>query len=369
MTMTTTIVHLTYSLGFGGLEQVIVNLINSSQNYDVNHVIISLKDELDLVNSIEANVTVHTLNKKDGNDFSSHINLFKLLRRIKPDVIQTYNFGTIEYHLTSKLAGVKKQVHSDHGRGGDHSNGLGRKQNLLRKVCAKVMDYYIVVSPDLYEWGKKTLKLDIKQLKLIFNGVDVERYQPKDKQKTPNSYESFSICTVGRAHPIKNQSLLIRAFLRANELNEKFSTAHLTIVGDGPILNELRAEVTALGLDHRILLPGYRKDIPKIMQDADLFVLSSDYEAMPMTILEAMACELPVICTDVGGARYLLSDEEGWLVGKGDEEAMAEAMLACFSDQNKAKKKSLAGRKKVIEKYSIENMVDEYMALYGATKL
>ena len=362
--MTTTIVHLTYSLGFGGLEQVIINLINCSQHYDARHVIITLKDELDLVDSINSDVAVHTLNKKDGNDLNSHIRLFKLLRTIRPDVLQTYNFGTIEYHLTGKLAGVKTQIHSDHGRGGDSSNGLGRKQNYLRKICAKTIDNYVVVSPDLYQWGETVLQLEARQLKLIFNGVDVDRYQP-DNSKEKDGVD-FNICTVGRAHPIKNQSLLIHAFIRANEISANFSKASLTIIGDGPILEDLRTEVKSLGFDHRITLPGYRKDIPSIMQASNLFVLSSDYEAMPMTILEAMACELPVICTDVGGARYLLSENEGWLVEKGDKEDMAQAMLACFNNQGLAREKSLAGREKVVGNYSIKNMVAEYMTLYGA---
>jgi sugar transferase (PEP-CTERM/EpsH1 system associated) len=357
--MRRTVVHLVYSLGYGGLEQVIVNLINNSKTYEVNHVIITLINVHDLYSSLTEKIPIYCLNKKPGNDISSHIELYKLLRKIKPDVLNTYNFGTIEYQFTGFLAGVKTKVHSDHGRGGDDSSGTSKKRNFIRKSISLLLTKYIVVSPDLLAWGSKNLGLNNDKIQLIYNGVDTRKYT-----HAPDKYDKFTICTVGRAHPIKNQSLLIKAYKLIYDRNTDFRNTQLLIVGDGPIFKELQEEIKALEMESNIHLLGYRNDVADIMRKSNLFVLSSNYEAMPMTVLEAMACNLPVICTDVGGTRYLVSDKEGWLVPKNNVEAMANVIDMIFKNTKLSSIKADYGRILVEKNFSIEKMVKEYLNIY-----
>ncbi|MFK5893274.1 MAG: glycosyltransferase [Pseudomonadota bacterium] len=358
--MNRTVVHLVYSLGCGGLEQVIVNLINNSKDYDIEHIIITLVNVQDLYENLTQKIKIFSLNKGPGSDISSHFALYKLLKKLKPDVLNTYNFGAIEYQFTGFLAGVKTRIHCDHGHGGDDSSGSSKKRILVRRIISYFLSKYVVVSPNLLKWGKETIGLKSDKIQLVFNGVDTEKYIPgKDK------YNKFTICTVGRADPIKNQSLLINAYKVLCDTHSDFKNTQLLIVGDGPIFNELQEEVTELNMDSSINLLGYRNDIDDIMKKSHLFVLSSNYEAMPMTILEAMACDLPVICTDVGGVRYLVSEDVGWLVPKNDVHAMADAINLAFRDQVASSIKSVKGRKMVASKFSINKMVDEYLILYG----
>lgn len=358
--MKRTVVHLVYSLGCGGLEQVIINLIENSKEYDVKHIIITLVDVQDLYKNLTQKIQIFSLNKKPESDIGSHYKLFKLLKEIKPDVLNTYNFGTIEYQFTAFLAGVKTQIHSDHGRGGDDSAGTSKKRNMIRKAVSYLLDKYVVVSPDLFSWGKETLKLNNKKIQLIYNGVDTKKYSPGETK-----YNKYTICTIGRADPIKNQSLLINAYKVLYDNYSDFKNTQLLIVGDGPIFNELEEEIRSLGMGDNIQLLGYRSDIDEIMKKSNLFVLSSNYEAMPMTILEAMACDLPVISTDVGGVRYLVSEDVGWLVPKNDVAAMADTINMAFKDQATFSNKSEKARKMVASKFSINKMVEEYLVLYG----
>ena len=150
--VTKSIVHLVYSFGCGGLEKVIANLINHSTEYDVEHVLISLTDDISMLEQVDKKIKFFVLGKKSGNDIRTHVKLFSLLKEIKPQTINTYNFGTIEYHLVAKLAGVPIRVHSDHGRGGDDPAGRNKLHNTFRKFIANFITEYIVVSYDLFQW-------------------------------------------------------------------------------------------------------------------------------------------------------------------------------------------------------------------------
>ena len=354
------VVHLVYSLGFGGLEQVIVNLINNSTEYNVQHYVITLTGDHDLYEMIEPEAPIYNLRKRPGKDFGTHWKLYNLLRQINSDVIHTYNFGTIEYHAVAKLAGIKRRIHCEHGRGGDDPDGMNFWHNLVRRFSILFIHHFIVVSPDLMAWGKKVLRLKNDKLKIILNGVDLNRYFPSNEKNA-----DYTICTVGRASPVKNQKLLIEVFHLLTQRYPDFINCKLVIVGDGPIFNDLKAQIIRLKMESQIQLLGYRKEIADIMRKSHLFVLSSVYEAMPMTILEAMACQIPVIATNVGGVGHMISEKEAWLVESNNAEQLAITIINAYSNEKLSRKKALKGRKLVSEKYSIEKMVSKYMFLYG----
>ena len=353
------IIHIVYSLGYGGLEQVIVNLINNSTHYNVEHCIITLTGEHELYKTIIPKVEIYNLNKKPGKDILVYWKLFKHLKKIKADVIHSYNFGTIEYHLIAKIAGIKTRVHCEHGRGGDDPDGLDFWHNIVRRIAIIFIHQFIVVSPDLLVWGKKVLKLKKNKIRVIFNGVNLDEYQPSHNKNT-----HYTICTVGRANPIKNQRLLIDAFALLVEQYPEYKQHQLQIVGGGSLLEELTSQVKDRQLEDQITLLGYKNNVATIMGQANLFVLSSIYEAMPMTILEAMACELPVITTDVGGVGHMVSNNEVWLVESNNVEILAGTIHQVYSYQKTSEAKGKRGRAYVEKNYSIEKMVSQYMSLY-----
>ncbi len=362
--MTIKIAHLVYSFGFGGLEQVIVNLINNSEAYDAEHIIITLTDEHGLVPMLEKPATIRCLHKKAGNDFSSHIRLFRVLRELNPDVLQTYNFATIEYHPIAWLAGVKRRIHCDHGRGGDDPNGRNIKNNVVRKLVSGLIHEYLVVSHDLYDWALKVLRIRKSKLKLVYNGVDLERYNYTHTRRS----DRFIICTIGRLHEVKNHKMLIEAFCELKSKYPDVKSVKLVVVGDGPLYSKLMQQVTKSPYASDIELAGYRSDIPNILQSSHLFALTSHYEAMPMTILESLACGTPVISTDVGGIRRFISDSEIWLVEDSTPTVFAEKIYKIMKSPEIANDKSLNGYSLVKKKYSMSSMVKSYMNLYLANK-
>lgn len=357
------VVHLVYSFGCGGLEKVIVNLINRSHSYNVEHIIISLTDDLEMSEQLETPVKIFSLGKKSGNDFKSHKKLLALLREHKPDTIQTYNFGTIEYHITAYLAGVPNRIHSDHGRGGDDPNGANSLHNIFRKFISFFLHHYVVVSYDLLSWVTNSLNVSQKKVQLVYNGVDVPK-NVKYINKPPKVF-----ITVGRLDAVKNQELLINAFAKFVNSSHNNSHFQLNIVGNGPLYEQLSQQIIELGMENNITLLGYRSDIPCLLKAADVFVLSSNYEAMPMTILEAMALKLPVICTRVGGIAKFISENEAWFVEPRNIDSLANHFTNVVDELNAGRSKSEMAYNMVKEKYSVESMVSTYMDMYRAKKL
>ncbi len=360
------VAHLVYSFGMGGLERVISNLVNDSNDYDVEHVIITQIDEQSFASQLEHPVTFYCLHKKDGKDLLSHWRLWRLLREIKPDVLHTYNFGTLEYQVVAAFAGVARRVHAEHGRESSYKDiKHPAKYEVFRRLIAPFLTHFVVVSQDLYQWGLERLKLSPPKLRLVYNGISLSEFPCLKAQPEPLR----QIACVGRLVDVKNHALLIDAVALANQIHPQFSSVGIAIVGNGPNQQKLQSQIDALGLENQVLLLGYRENVSEVLAQAQLFVLSSRYEAQPMTALEAMASGLPVICTDVGGIKYVISHgDNGMLVPSDDKHALAQALLEAFHDSDKFYEMGQRGRALVEDKFSVKAMTSAYMELYGVTK-
>jgi glycosyltransferase involved in cell wall biosynthesis len=167
---------------------------------------------------------------------------------------------------------------------------------------------------------------------------------------------------------VKDQLTLVRAFVHLIQTDPAAQERlRLVIIGDGPLRQESQKMLAAAGALALAWLPGERNDIPEIMRAMDLFVLPSIAEGISNTILEAMASGLPVVATNVGGNPELVDEERtGLLVPASDPVAMATAIQAYLRNPSKLVEHGPAGRKKVEKQFSIEAMVNGYLAVYDA---
>ena len=361
--MSLKVVHLVYSFGIGGLERVIVNLINNSSELEVEHHIVTLIDDHAFASHLEPKVYLHNLDKKDGKDLHCHWRLFKLLRNLKPDVVHTYNFGTIEYQPIAWLAGVQVRVHAEHGRESSYKKiDNPQKYERFRKLIIPFLNYFVVVSKDLQSWGRTCLGLTDKKLKLIFNGISLSEFSSKESNRTPEYYVFVS---VGRLVDVKNHALLLEAFHHSIEIEPKLQKAKLVIVGDGPNMALLVQQIKDLNLEPNVTLTGHCGDVSSILNRSNVFVLSSKYEAMPMTALEAMACRLPVIAPRVGGVEFILKNNvNGLLVEPNNVQKMAAALVYAFQHKDELSAMGANGRNMVESEFSDDVMCKRYFELY-----
>ncbi|MBF0193470.1 MAG: TIGR03088 family PEP-CTERM/XrtA system glycosyltransferase [Magnetococcales bacterium] len=370
------VVHLVYRLDIGGLETVVVNLINHLPHEEFRHVVISLTQSSDFKKRITApNVGFYQLNKKAGKDLMVWLRLFKLLRNLKPDILHTCNLAALEGVIPARLAGVPVVIHAEHGRDSYDIDGSNKKYLLLRRFLLPFADHVIAVSQDLASWLAEKVKITPGKIKLIINGIE-STLPPRNKNRPYNlpnppdnkfaNSDSFIIGTVGRLWPVKDQSNLIRAFaLLVDICKEDSNKLRLVIVGDGPQREELEKLACELGINEKFWITGWRNDVGQLLRRMDLFALPSQAEGTPLTIIEAMAAALPVVATNVGGvANLVIEGKTGFLVPPQNHQDLAQALYNYINNPSLGPKHGSAAREYYLQKFTLEHMVHQYKSLF-----
>lgn len=360
------VAHLVYSFGCGGLQTLLAECINRMPAQHYRHAVICLTPAKDYADRVSRkDVAFYDLHKPPGKSPGTHLELWRLLRRLRPAILHTYNVGTIEYSATAMLAGVPVRIHAEHGRDSVEIDGKHRRYNLMRRLLVPVIDAYVPVSDDLVSWLGDTIGIPRRKIAMVINGVDTAHYAPPEPDPA-QAPRPIWIGTVGRADRIKNHAGLLDVFAR---LLERFPPPEydlrLAIVGDGPLLETLRERVAAQAWGERVWLPGARTDVAGLLRGFSVFVLPSLSEATPVVVLEAMAAGLPVVASRVGGLPQLVPEgRTGFLADPADPEAFAEAIGRYVRDPALRAAHGAAGRRHIQAGYSVDAMVAGYDALY-----
>ena len=363
------VVHLTYALDFGGLEMLLVECINRMPAHKYRHAVVCLTRYTDFVRKItQPGVEVFALDKPPGLGIGTHLTLWKLLRRLRPTLLHTYNLAAMEYAFTAACAGVPIRVHAEHGRDASDPEGKNPKHNFLRRRLAPFIDRYVPVSDDLQRWLDQVVAIAPRKIALIKNGVDTERFQarPSEASASPWQAGDFVIGTVARVQDVKHHKGLVQAFIELRALLPQHrDRLRLSIIGDGPLLPAIKAQVAAAGLEDVVWLPGARSDIAALMHSFSLFALPSLAEGTPVSLLEAMACALPVVASNVGGIPEVIQHgEQGSLVTVADSGALAAAIARYVQDPALAARHGQAARERIEQRYSMAAMLSAYTGLY-----
>ena len=367
------IVHIIYQLGVGGLENGLVNIINNLPADRYRHAIICLTDSTDFGQRIrQPGVVVHELHKQPGQDWPSFYKVYKLLRQWRPAIVHTRNLGAIEYQVCAFLAGVPYRVHGEHGWDVFDPDGGNIKYQWLRRVLGLTIHRFVPLSRHLQDYLLQRVGISERKVTRICNGVDTKVFYPRVGSRLVPSDCGLELTgrrvigTVGRMHGVKDQLTLVRAFITACEQSSGFADiARLFLIGDGPLRSQAIELLSAANLIEKAWLPGERNDIPEILRSLDIFVLPSKAEGISNTILEAMACGLPVIATSVGGnPELVLESRTGRLVEKEDVMGLALVMRDLVADPEKCQALGAAAQQRVVAEFSIDSMVERYRRVY-----
>ncbi|HCB14063.1 MAG TPA: sugar transferase, partial [Gammaproteobacteria bacterium] len=195
-----------------------------------------------------------------------------------------------------------------------------------------LVQHYIALSGEIAGYLETRIGVAPERMSRIINGVDSVRFHPgNDRSPLPDGFAlpgTRVIGTAGRLENVKDQPNLARAFIRlAKMVPNARQHMRLVIIGEGSLRAGIESRLNEAGLRDLAWLPGAQDDIPRLLRSFDLFVLPSQAEGISNTILEAMACGLPVVATDVGGnAELVVENETGRLVPARDPEALALAI-------------------------------------------
>lgn len=364
------IAHLIYKLDVGGLENGLVNLINHMPEDGFRHVVICLTGFTEFAKRITRNdVEIIALNKQPGQDLRWFFRLFRVLRRLRPQVFHTRNLTTIEGHWVAWLARVPVRIHGEHGWDMNDLGGINKKYQWLRKLVSPFVNFFIALSEESKNYLINKINVKPENIALLCNGVDTDRFTLVScyRENYPETFQlndTFVIGTVGRLTPVKNQLILLHAL--AELIKQKSDCPlRLIIVGDGPEYHVLEQQTRQLGIADYVWITGARQDVPQLMAGFDVFVLPSLAEGISNTILEAMATGKPVVATQVGGNTELVVDQQTGLLVKPNNYQQLVAALQCYIDDRQlCLRHGQAARQRVMDRYSLPAMVKRYLDIY-----
>jgi sugar transferase (PEP-CTERM/EpsH1 system associated) len=314
---------------------------------------------------------VVVLARRPGRDWTTVLRLAGALRRLRPDIVHSRNWGAFDAVPAARLAGVRTVIHGEHGREAEDPEGHDRRRNRLRRALGPLVTRFVAVSADLAAWLVDTVGIRRDKVVTIHNGVDTDRFRPGDgaeaREALGVSADALVVGAVGRLDPVKDHAGLIDAFARVVE-----GTPHaaLLVAGDGPCRAALEAQVRGRRLEARVKLLGERADVPLVLRALDVFVLSSIAEGVSNTLLEAMATGLPVVATRTGGNPELVeAGVTGQLVPTANPAALAEAFALYAAEPGLRRRHGAAGRRRAVERFGLPVMAEGYRRLYRARPL
>ena len=354
--------HVLLSLQPGGLENGVVNVVNGLDHARFRSSICCIKQSGAFAERLQrADVNVHEMNWRGGNDPLLPFRLARHFRLTKPDIVHSRNAESFYYaFLGAKIAGVPSIVHSEHGRTFDDRPLRFKVQRLLSAGT----DAIFSVSEQLKQDLVKYIGIESNRIQVLYNGVDLSRFaQPRrdlTRQQLGLAPEVIVIGSVGRLAAVKNYALLLHAVasLRRKDVV-------VLLVGDGPERDALVATADKLGLRDQVRFLGHSDDVVSQLGVMDIFVLPSISEGMSNTLLEAMACGVAVVASSVGGSPEIIRDDiDGLLFPSADEAALREKLQLLVNNISLRCRLGSAGRERIVQSFSMAAMISRYEALY-----
>jgi glycosyltransferase involved in cell wall biosynthesis len=292
-------------------------------------------------------------------DLAALVELIRLMRRERPDILHASSSKAgVLGRLAASLAGVPIRIFTVHGWAFLAYEGMtSRLYRWADRLVRPLTTVTICVSAQGRLEGLAARTCDAERTLVIPNAVDVAaapRSMLYDRKRP-------LIVAVGRLKAPKDFSTLIGALGRLPQ--ESFDGL---IVGEGPERQPLEGEVSALGLANRVRFAGERHDIPELLATADVFVLPSRSEGLPISVLEAMAAGLPVVASRVGGVPELVVDgKTGLLVQPGDPEELAGALCRLAADRRLRHRLGARGRARAEQAFDLEPFRRAHVELYS----
>ena len=289
------------------------------------------------------------------------------LERLRPDLLLTSNWGSVEWALANRLRPLCRNLHFEDGFGPDEADGRQLARRVwFRRLALSGQSEIVVPSRHLQRIATERWGFSAKRVHYVPNGVDCDRFAraPDSSQLGPSLPPpgALLVGSVGGLRPEKNFARLVRAMANLPpDLN-----AYLVLVGDGPERPALEEQVRSRRLERRVVFTGSLPNPETVLGLFAVFALSSDTEQMPIVLLEAMAAALPVVATDVGDVREMLSEENRPLVAApGDEAAFTAALAALLRDPKLRRRLGQANRTRACDEFDETRMIETYDRLFA----
>ena len=361
------VMYITHSLGVGGSEKLISDMAVELKRRGFDSVICCLDSLGEWGKKLrKEGFKIFVLGRKKGIDLNVSKKIKNIIEKEHPDILHAHHYSPYFYTALSNFSRRRpKLIFTEHGR--FYPDRVRVKRVVFNQFAKLFTDAIIgVCNFTKYSLSKYEM-FPQNKIDVIYNGIKPKKYEGsidadlKRKELGLGASEVI-IGSVGRLCSVKSYNILIRAF---GEVKKRLQNVKLLIVGNGALRDDLEALSRHMGLSDDIIFLGERRDVPELMKIFDVFTLSSNLEAASLALLEAMASDLPIVATNVGGNSELIKDNEtGVLVDRGDYKKFADAIIRILQNPTVKNAMGEKGRKRVIEKFSFNRMIDEYIRLY-----
>ncbi len=375
------VLQLVRSLNAGGAEHVVVNLCNHLDPERFEVTIASLSDQIPIASKLlrPDQVAVRTLGRPACAGWAAAMaSLLKVLPRLRA-LLKEGAFEVLHSHLWGLDSPM--QYYGGIGRGmaqlatihttGLHYAAAGLKPRLIRSLESwhhrRARTQIVAVSEAVAQVCRTALRPAPERLQVIYNGVDVDQYRPggagdEVRDRIGCGRDDLLVIHVANLYVHKGHRFLLEAWRR---VAAEVPTARLLLVGQGPLREELQALARESGLEASVKFLGRREDVPALLSAADVAVLPSLFEGFNMSVIEAMAAQLPVIGSDLPALREaIVPDHTGLVFAVGDSAALAEALVRVLAEPDLRRRMGRAGRARAIDRFSVAAQAREYERLY-----
>ncbi len=370
------IAHIVTNFALGGAQDYLITTI---QNLDQNkfdlfifgHMEGERTQVLDKLKNVHC-VNVSALSREISpfKDLIAIFQIFRLVKKYKITLVHTHSSkaGVIG-RIAAKLGGVKIIVHTIHGFSFHDFMNRGRRTAFifLERLMARITDALLLVSKKEKKIATELKIIPKKYLETIYNGVDylpfADLVNRINLRKTLNfSDRDFVIGFSGRFSQQKALHILIESF---SIINKEFPETRLLLVGDGLLKNQLEAQAKKLNIIDKIRITGFKNDVAQFYKIMDVFVMTSLWEGLSRSLVEAMYAKLPVIATDVGGTADAVRDgETGWLIKPNDAQVLVIALREAIRYPDLRKKMGEIGYNWARNTFDVEKNCKQISDLY-----
>ena len=356
------ILHILWE-GIGGAERIVVDLTRQldNQKYKTTVAILSKSgpttDEIDL-----KRIRVVEFGCRSGFDLPGLTRFFAFLRDNSFHLV--VNHGRTFGVNIALLVIRPRPILIYHEHGAELITGSIKTRLFYRFISCKY-NALIALNKDTAKHMLLESNLPDNKIKIIENSVDTKLFAPKKEKKRTSLHAPFTVGTVARLVHQKDIPLFLNT---AHILSTKYDNLHFIIVGDGPLRMQLEVMVQSYMLKNRVFFVGNTSNVAAYLRDFDLFLFTSRFEPFGITLIESLACQVPVVAVlpGKGGARSMLKMLPGvFLIPNRNPEAIADAISHLLGNPSRRAQMGQQGREYVLQHYSLEKYVEHIERLYS----
>ena len=347
------------SLGTGGAERFAVDLARKIDRDKYDVIVVETRKHVEgAFYDILLNAGIRTENLAEKTFLKMLKKQIAFLKTEKPDVVHT-NIGSVLHMMIScKLCSIPTCIYTVHNEA-KLLFGNSKIKKMLYQFAFSFFDFIpVAICPTVKKTILDEFKICSDKIPIVRNGVDIEKFCPCE---TKNNKNTIRIISVGTLYWIKNQELAINAICN---LHRKGFNISLGIVGDGVDREKLDKMITDNKAEEYIRIYGRKKNVEDYLREADIYVSTSRTEGLPLSILEAMACGLPIVATKAGGVVDIVSNNINGYVVQNDNLTELEAALEELVKSETKRIEYGKESRRISEEWSLEACVKGYEELY-----